>query len=895
MTPDKVAGKKCYELIGRDETCDNCATMQCLSSKRIEEIERYEEKYQSWLNIRAYPVLDNDGNIIKIVEHLRDITKEKNYEKALVESEERFRSIVHGSPLGIYIYELQHDNNLILIDANPAADLFTNANNQNLIGQKIEEAFPGLANTEIPDRYRQAAKDGIPWQTQEVVYQDEHISGAFEVHAFQTTQNRVAVMFFDITDRKIAAKKLEKSEQNYRELFNSISDAVFVHDPETGQIYDVNDTMLSMFGFTYEEALSSTIGQLSLNHPPYDQKTALEWIQKATREGFVEFEWKSRRKNGEEFWVDINLLYRTLGDHKRILAVVRDITQRKEAEEKLKYQYAFETLITSISTNFINLEVKEIEVGIYDALKSIAKFLEADRSFIIEHSQNNTNIENIYGYYHNTQKTLECLCGKSLNHFSYINSLISQGRPVHIPSVQSLPETAKNEQEYWIENGIESLVLEPLFLSGKVIGSIGIDSFSENKNWSKDVCTLLRNVGVTIQNAIERKRSEEERLKLQEQIQQSQKIESIGLLAGGIAHDFNNLLMSIIGYCDLANEQLPKNHPVKDDLKEILDSGERAAALTRQLLAFSRKQILNPKEINLNKLLLNMDKMLRRLIGENIELITKPDPNLGYVKVDPNQIEQIILNLAVNAKDAMPNGGKLIIESTNTLLDSSYTKNKTDIQAGDYVMIAVSDNGYGIPEENVQKIFEPFFTTKDKSKGTGLGLSTVYGIIKQSGGHIMVYSEVNKGTTFKIYLPLIKTSTSNEDHVQESQIQLRGSESILVVEDEDSVRSLVTNILQDYGYSVLTQESCESALETISSNQYQFDMLITDVILPKQSGRELADRILEYFPDIKILFMSGYTDDAIVHHGILEEGLNFLQKPFPPRTLLQKIRGIFDS
>jgi signal transduction histidine kinase/CheY-like chemotaxis protein len=384
-----------------------------------------------------------------------------------------------------------------------------------------------------------------------------------------------------------------------------------------------------------------------------------------------------------------------------------------------------------------------------------------------------------------------------------------------------------------------------------------------------------------------------ERRQAEDRLRQSQKMEAIGRLAGGVAHDFNNLLTVIGGYCALSMPGLSDSDLLHRNLSEIHKAAERARALTGQLLAFSRKQVLQPRVLNLGDVIQGMEKMLRRLIGEDIELSTSYDASLGRVKADPGQIEQVIMNLVVNSRDAMPRGGKLTISVSNAVIDQkSQFRNRT-LDVGRYLMIAVSDNGIGMNEEVKSHLFEPFFTTKGLGKGTGLGLATCYGIVCQSGGDIRVYSEPNSGTTFRIYLPC---TDAQPDHSGDTEVRRlpRGKESILVVEDESAVRTLAVLILRGQGYTV--QESCNAfeALEMIRKNP-AFDLVMTDVIMPQMSGKVLCDQIKSQLPETKVLLMSGYTDDALAHHGVLEEGLSFLEKPFSPAQLTKKVREVLDS
>jgi len=406
----------------------------------------------------------------------------------------------------------------------------------------------------------------------------------------------------------------------------------------------------------------------------------------------------------------------------------------------------------------------------------------------------------------------------------------------------------------------------------------------------------IKGIRCTIQDITARKRAEEEKESLREQLRQSQKIEAIGKLAGGVAHDFNNLLTVIHGYGELLLNGLHQENRLKQDVQEIINASERASSLTRQLLAFSRKQVLQPKVLDLNAHVSNMDKMLRRMIGEDVELVTLLTKDLGRIKADPGQIEQAILNLAVNAKDAMLNGGKLTIETANAKLDENYARSRVGVPPGDYVMLSMSDTGVGMAPETKERIFEPFFTTKEKGKGTGLGLSTVYGIVQQSGGNIWVYSEPGLGTTFKIYLPTIEGDTESLRPAPIPTRLLQGSETILLVEDEEMVRKLAYTVLQRNGYKVLEASNGNEALDVVQGrNGNPIHLVVTDVVMPGMSGRQLADRLASLRPEIKILYMSGYTDDAIVHHGVLDPGIAYIQKPFTPDALASKVREILDG
>jgi len=404
----------------------------------------------------------------------------------------------------------------------------------------------------------------------------------------------------------------------------------------------------------------------------------------------------------------------------------------------------------------------------------------------------------------------------------------------------------------------------------------------------------VRNVasGVAYYETIVRDVTEQRRL--QAQLMQAQKMEAVGRLAGGVAHDFNNLLTVIISYSDLLLEDLGRDDPKREDVAAVRKAAEGAAALTHQLLAFSRQQVLQPKVLDVNASVASTEKLLRRLIGEDIQLVAKLGSGLGSVKADPGQIEQVIMNLAVNARDAMPAGGQLTIETANVEMDEAYVRGHPLAQPGRYVMLAVSDTGTGMDEQTKAHIFEPFFTTKELGKGTGLGLATVYGIVKQSGGFIWLYSEPGHGTSFKIYMPRVDESAERATPAAAAPLP-RGTETILVVEDAPAVRAVTRQVLERQGYTVLEAPNGGAALVLATKHHGPIHLLLTDVVMPGVNGRQLAEQLARPRPDMMVLFTSGYTDDSVVRHGVLESGIAYLQKPFTPDGVARKVREVLDS
>jgi len=449
-----------------------------------------------------------------------------------------------------------------------------------------------------------------------------------------------------------------------------------------------------------------------------------------------------------------------------------------------------------------------------------------------------------------------------------------------------------HDQEWVRREGLVAFAGYPLVVHDRVLGVMAM--FARHA-LSEFVPKALGSVASAVTVGIERKRAEEALRHSEEQLRQAQKMEAVGRLAGGIAHDFNNLLTVITSYGDLLLEDLAPDDSRRDDVEQIRKAAEGAAALTRQLLAFSRQQVLEPKVLDLKATVAGTEKLLQRLIGEDVQLATALAPDLGAVKADPVQLEQVIINLAVNARDAMPAGGRLTIEAANVEMDEVYVRSHAPARPGRYVMLVLSDTGIGMDEQTKARIFEPFFTTKESGKGTGLGLATVYGIVKQAGGFIWVYSEPGRGTSFKVYLPRVDEAAEPTFARPATTEPRRGAETVLVVEDAAAVRMVTRQVLERYGYTVLEAPNGETALRLAAKHHGPIQLLLTDVVMPGLSGRQLAEQLAQLRAEMKVLYVSGYADNAIVHHGILDSGVAYLQKPFTPETLARRVRDVLDA
>jgi two-component system, cell cycle sensor histidine kinase and response regulator CckA len=474
------------------------------------------------------------------------------------------------------------------------------------------------------------------------------------------------------------------------------------------------------------------------------------------------------------------------------------------------------------------------------------------------------------------------------------------GRPLLLRDPANHPNLLPDHAEAFRRRGYRGLLSVPAKLGDRVVGVLTFLTRREPGFSSEDMAiatAFASHAAIALENSRllhEARRAYDELTQTQGQLEQAQKMDAIGRLAGGVAHDFNNLLTVILGRTDILLKPLKAEDPMRRGIELIQRTAGRAADLTRQLLAFSRKQVLEAVVLDLNVVTAEMYDMLSRLIGEDIALVTTPTPGLGRVKADRGQIEQVVMNLAINARDAMPQGGHLIVETANVDLDADYVRRHVGARPGPHVMLAVSDSGLGIPREIQAHIFEPFFTTKEQGKGTGLGLATVYGIVKQSGGYIEVDSAPERGTTFRIYLPRIDAEAPGPDRAARPATPAGGTETILLVEDEDGVRELARDILRTSGYTVLEARNGPEALLLCERHQGPLDLLLTDVVMPRMSGRELAERLAPLRPDLNVLYMSGYTDDAVIRHGVLGAGTAFLQKPFTPTVLVQRVRETLD-
>jgi len=628
---------------------------------------------------------------------------------------------------------------------------------------------------------------------------------------------------------------VRQTAERYARMAQASPDAITLRSLPDRRYIEVNDGFSKLTGYSAEEVIGKTSGELNLFVDSVPHETALQNLR---NKGEVrEEEFRFRTKSGEIRWGRVSAVPVTMDGRDCMLSVTHDITDQKRAEEALRQSAAD-----------LRSLVEGAPFGIYRV--------------------------DFGGHIHLANPALARMLG-------YASPEDLQGR--NLADIYSDP-AAGNQSilENWGTQGFWELDTEWKRQDGRPISVRLTGRYVPNS--SQDAAYLE----VFAEDVTERRN-------LERQFLQSQKMDAIGRLAGGVAHDFNNLLSVILGHAEILGQRLTGDDRFGKSVDAVQQAAERAAALTSQLLAFSRKQVVAPKVIDLNLAVREMQKLVRRILSEDIEVILRLQPDLGLVKIDPGQLDQVLMNLAVNSRDAMPDGGRLVIETANVELDDTYVRQHLGAQIGSYVRLLVSDTGKGMDASVMAHIFEPFFTTKEKGKGTGLGLSTVYGIVKQAGGYVMAYSEPGDGTTFRIYLPRTDQAASVREERRLLDEIPGGSETILVVEDETALRQLARTLLEESGYRVFDAANAQEALAIARDPENHIDLVLTDVVMPHMSGRELADQLSAARPNLRVIYMSGYADDVISHRGVLLAGATLLLKPFTRRVLLTKIRESLDA
>jgi PAS domain S-box-containing protein len=815
---------------------------------------------QVWHETFKTSVRDDKGRIFGTTGYARDITDRKRVEEALRESQAFYHSLVEQLPAGVF----RKDQAGRYVFVSSGFCRLKNMKAEEFLGKTAQEVAAGEAAHRDAvghavkyagageDHHRLIMQTGKPIELVE-----EYATAAGRKQFVQSLKIPVLDLagqiigtqgiLLDITELKQAEMALLDSEQRYRQLFDLASDAVILVDSETHRYMDVNQATQRLYGYSREEFLQMT---------PEDVSTEPDKTHDhiAAGDAHVPFRWH-RKKNGERFAVEITANQIIHRGRRTALVTLRDITARLQAEEEIK-------------------RTAQEWQNTFDATKDAIWILDLNNRIL------------------RTNKTAEKFFKRPCSEMT--------GKPC-----------------WEIAHGTTEPIPNCPYVRSRKSGQRETMELQQNGRWFEDTVDPIFDAAGQYAGAVHIVSDITEHRKLEAQFRQSQKMEAIGTLAGGVAHDFNNILGVIMGYGDFILAGLEPDSPLRKYAEEVRHAADRAAGLTRQLLIFSRKQTVQPVVLDLNDVVKDLEKMLRRLIGENIEMVVVPGKAIGHIKADAGYIGQVLMNLVVNARDAMPIGGKLTLETANVSpcgvkqtnsnslskpitpqgeFDQDSAGRHPELKPGDYVMLTVNDTGTGMTPEVKARLFEALFTTKPAGKGTGLGLVTCQTIVQQSGGHIEVDSEVGKGTTFKIYFPRVDKPLDDASGPSQDGPMPRGTETLLLVEDEASVRHLTWHLLESLGYRVLRANNGQDALQLVHEHQGPpVRLVVTDVVMPRMGGKVMADWLKTTYPGIKILFTSGYTDDALAKQGVLEPGVAFLSKPYTPATLARKVRTMLDN
>lgn len=791
------------------------------------------------LSLAVTAVRDAQGQIAGFLAMAVNITERKRVEEALRASEQKYRQLIENSH--DIIYSLTPDG--VFRFVSPAWT--------RMLGHAVAEVehrpfteFVHPDDVSICYAFmRKVLETGEPQKG--VEYRVRHADGTWRWHTSSASPTRDAsgaVTHYDgvardITERKLAEAELREREKQFKTMFDFAPYSCAVYDQE-GRVLMVNQTYGRRWGLKAEDMLGRTPEEVGIVVAPEARQRAMEELQRTGRIHLMEADVSRGAITATVLLTSQSI--EVAGKPAR-LAMTVDITERKRAERALRESEERFRLLLQNSNDILSIvDEQGHPLVVHGPAESVLGYrpdeLLGKDGLAPIHPDDRPAVSN-----------------------TLARALAEPGRAVRI----EYRARHKDGRWVWVEAVGNNLLQDP----------------------------AVRGIVLNVRDISSRKLAEAEHEKLQSQLTQAQKMESVGRLAGGVAHDFNNMLGVILGHADLALDGLPPSHRLHADILAIRKAAERSAELTRQLLAFARKQTISPKVLDLNETVDGMLKMLRRLIGEDIQLDWIPRPDAGLVRIDPSQIDQILANLSVNARDAISGTGRLVIETSQVSLDHEYCALHPGFVPGPYVLLAVSDNGCGMDAATQAHLFEPFFTTKEMGKGTGLGLATVFGIVRQNDGFINVYSEPGRGTTFKVYLPRYESEGVRPVHVVSTPTQI-GQETILLVEDEPAIQEVTEKMLHRLGYTVLSASTPGQAIRLAREHAGAIDLLLTDVIMPEMNGRDLAKNLLSIYPGMKRLFVSGYTADVIAHHGVLDAGVHFLQKPFSTDTLAAKIREV---
>ncbi|HTQ03056.1 MAG TPA: PAS domain S-box protein [Polyangiaceae bacterium] len=840
----------------------------------------FEERYWSPLNS---PVLGSDGAVTHIIHRVEDVTElraardqlESRLEErtgALARSETRFARLAESGVVGIVVADTRGN---VITDANDEFLRIIGYSRDDLGAGRVlisQLTPPGWEEVDATAREQFRSRGfARPWE-KEYLRKDGTRVPVLVAITLADPPYCIALVT-DLTERKQAEAALRRAQEAgeaeaiFRGLLEAAPDAMVIVN-DAGRILLSNARTAELFGYATRELVGEPVERLvpERHRGPHLAHRERYFASRAVRPMGAGLDLHARRKDGSEFPVEISLSPLETREGTLISASIRDVTERKQTERALAR--AHDELEQRVAERTVRL-TRTLE----DLRASEARFSRLAESGIIG-------------------IITADLTGKVIHANDAFLRMSGFSRGELVAGAIQWNDLTPRDWREATDRALEEL------------RTTGVASAYEKEYERRDgsripillgAAMLTDSTSIAFMIDLTRQKRAEEALKRTEvQLRQSQKMEAVGRLAGGVAHDFNNLLSVVLSYSSTLAAELTPGDPMRADIEEIEKAGQRAAELTRQLLTFSRQEVTEPRILDINGVLANMDKMLRRILGEDVELVSLHGSGLGRIRVDPGHIEQVIMNLVVNSRDAMPRGGKLTIETKEVEFDEAYAEEHLDVTPGRYVMLAVSDTGVGMDRATQSRIFEPFFTTKERGKGTGLGLSTVFGIVKQCGGAVGVYSEPGLGTTFKVYIPRVD-ATADTSSVTTTPSTLAGSETILLVEDEEQIRAVARGILRKRGYHVIEARSAGEALLHCENHPGQIHLLLTDVVMPQLSGPELARRLVSARPGTKVLYMSGYPDEALLRHGAVEAGVAYLQKPLTPESLSRKVRAVLDA
>ena len=963
-----LEGKKCYEVYqGRSEACESCPTLKALQTGQTEStiVPGPSDSPTEWIELFSYPMKDpQSGQVTGVVEFVRDITASKRAERAEHDRHRELEQVFEAMPEALIYADTQRR----ILRVNTAFVKMFGYAPEEVIGKTTEVIYARHEDFLEQGRVRfnpEARDVSAPYEIEYRRKNGEIFPVEMVAAIIRDAEDRVAGLLGlarDITERRRAEAAIRESEQKFRSLVEQAAEMLFLHDTQ-GRILDVNRQAELSTGYTRQELLGMTVFDVD---PHSHDLEGLQRFWEALSPGDppVTFESRHRRKDGAVYPAEVTLSKIALAEGAPILALARDITERKQAEDELLHsrdlmRYIIEHVHSAVAVHDRNLhyiyvsqryldqyEVKDPNIigkhhyAVFPDLpqkwrdihqKALAgEVSRADRDpyYREDGRMDWTRWEcrpwyeadgAIGGIVVYTEVITEQLrVEQALRENEERFRTLVEGAPdaIFVQTEKTFAYLNAAAVELFGASSAEQLLGQPVMERFHPSFREAVRARIAQLNRHKQRVPLLEEIYLRLDGtevpvevaavptvydgkdgAIVFVRDTTERKNLQAQLAQAQKMESVGRLAGGVAHDFNNMLNVILGHSEILLEQLTADNPLRADLEEIRSAAHRSADLTRQLLAFARRQTIAPKVLDLNDTITSMLKMLGRLIGEDIALLWKPGSAIEPVHLDPAQIDQMLANLVVNARDAIgPRVGKITIETAQVEFDDEYCASHAGFLPGRYAMLAVSDDGHGMDQETRAQIFEPFFTTKDLGEGTGLGLATVYGIVRQNRGFINVYSEPGEGTTFRIYLPVYVTEKPAQAATKAPTAAARqGRETILLVEDEAMILTLGKRILERLGYTVLDANSPGEALELIEQYTGEIHLLVTDIVMPGMNGRDLAHRVQDMYPGINVLFTSGYTANVIAHHGVLDEGTHFIQKPFSIAELSAKIREALDA